>query len=54
MLNSFVYIKPIKRFKYRSDMVELGSFSDSTSNRIKNKLKMVCLSGREIEYRDLQ
>ena len=30
-------------------MVKLGSFSDGTSSRIKNKLQTICLSGREIE-----
>ena len=49
ILNSFIYIEPIKRFEYRSDMVKLGSFSDGTSSRIQNKLKTVCLSGKEIE-----
>ena len=49
ILNSFIYIEPMKRFKYRSDLVKLGSFSDGTSSRIKNKLKKICLSGREIE-----
>ena len=33
----------MKRFKYRSDMVKLGSFSDGTSSRIENKLKAICL-----------
>ena len=32
-------------------MVKLGSFSDGTSSRIKNKLKTICLSGREIEQK---
>ena len=27
----------------------IGSFSDGTSSRIKNKLKTICLSEREIE-----
>ena len=37
----------MKRFKY---MVKLGSFSDGTSSRIKNKLKTICLSEGEIEW----
>ena len=37
ILNSFIYIEPMKKFKYRSDMVKLGSFSDGTSSRLKNK-----------------
>ena len=49
ILNSFIYIEPMKIFKHRSGMVELESFSESTSSRIKNKLKTVCLSGKEIE-----
>ena len=48
-VNSFIHIQPMKRFKYRSDMVKLGSFSDGTSSRIENKLQTICLSGREIE-----
>ena len=40
----------MKRFKYRSDMLKLGSLSDSTS-RICKKLKTMCLSGREIEWK---
>jgi hypothetical protein len=49
ILNSFIYIEPMKRFKYGSDIVELGSFNDSTSSRVKNKLKTIYLSGWEIE-----
>ena len=49
ILNSFIYIEPMTRFKYRSDEVKLVSFSDGTSSRIKNKLKTICLSGWEIE-----
>ena len=41
----------MKRFKYRSDMVQLGSYGGGTSSRIKNKLKTICLSGREIELK---
>ena len=32
-------------------MVKLGSFSDGTSTRIENKLKTVCVSGREIVWK---
>ena len=39
--NSFIYIEPMKRFKCRSDVVELVGFSDSTSSRIENNLKTV-------------
>ena len=45
VLNSFTYIKAMKIFKYRNDMMEFSSFSDSTSCIIKIKLKTTCLSG---------
>ena len=32
-------------------MVKLGSYSDGTSSRIKNKMKTICLSGREIKQK---
>ena len=32
-------------------MVKLGSFSDGTSSRIKNKLETICSSGREIKWK---
>ena len=30
----FIHIEPMKRFKYRSEMVKLMSFNDDTSSRI--------------------
>ena len=50
LLKSLHWLNINERIQYRSDMVELRSFSDSTSSRIKNKLKTVCLSSREIDY----
>ena len=40
----------MKRFKYGSDMVKLRSCCDSTS-RVSKKLKTMCLSGWEIEWK---
>jgi hypothetical protein len=39
----------MKRFEYGSDMMKLWSFCDSTSSRVKNKLKTICWSGGGIE-----
>ena len=36
LYTEFFHSKPIKRFMYRSDMVELVSFSDRSSSQIKN------------------
>ena len=45
----FIYIKSMKRFEYASDVVKLGSFSDITSSRFKNKVQTMCLGGGQIE-----
>ena len=50
ILNSFIYIEPLKRFKYGSDIVELKSFSDCTSSRVENKLNTICLNGWERQF----
>ena len=34
-----------------SDVMELGSFGDGTSGRVKNKLQTICLSGGKIEQK---
>ena len=31
--------------------MEIGSFGDSTSGRVKDKLETLCLSGRKIEQK---
>ena len=50
-MNSFIYIKPMKRFKYGSDVMKLRSFSDGTSGRIENKLKTIYFSVWKIEQK---
>ena len=49
ILNSLIYCEPMKRFQNRSDVMKFWSSSDGTGSRIKNKLKTVELSSREIE-----
>ena len=49
ILNSLIYCEPMKRFQNRSDVMKFWSSSDGTGSRIKNKLKTIELSSREIE-----
>lgn len=51
VLNSLIEFKPVKRFENRSDVVEFGSFGDSSCSGIKNQLKTVGLSSRKVEQK---
>jgi len=39
----------MERFKNGGDVMKFRSFGESTSSRIKDELKMISWSGREIE-----
>jgi len=41
-----IYIEPVERFKNRSNVMKFRSFGDSTSSRVKDKLKTICLCSR--------
>jgi len=36
-----IYLEPVERFKNRSNVMKFRSFGDSTSNRVKDKLKTI-------------
>jgi len=40
VFDSFIYLKPVERFKNRSKVMKFRSFGDSTSSRVKEKLKI--------------
>jgi len=41
VFDSLIYLEPVERFKKRSSVVKFRSFGDSTSSRVKDKLKMI-------------
>jgi len=43
-----IYLEPVERFKNRSYVMKFWSFGDSTSSRVKDKLKTIrlCRVGR--------
>jgi len=40
-VDSLIYLEPVERFKNRSNVMKLRSFDDSTSRRVKDKLKTI-------------
>jgi hypothetical protein len=48
-MNAFSDFKPVKRFHNKSYIMKFWSICDSTSSRIKNKLKTIKLIGRKVE-----
>jgi len=43
VFDSLIYLEPVERFKNRSNVMKFRSFDDSTSNRVKDKLKTIRL-----------
>jgi len=43
VFDSLIYLEPMERFKNRSNVMKFMSFGDSTSNRVKDKLKTIRL-----------
>jgi len=43
VVDSLIYLEPVERFKTRSKMKKFRSFGDSTSSRVKDKLKTIRL-----------
>jgi len=43
ILNTFIYLKPVKRFKNRSGVSEFWSFGDSTSKGVLDLLETIYL-----------
>jgi len=41
VFDSAIYLEPVKRFKNRSNVMKFRSFGDSTSSRVKDKLKTI-------------
>jgi len=46
VFDSVIYLEPVKRFKNRNNVIQFSSFGDSTSSRVKDKLKMIRLCSR--------
>jgi len=40
-IDSLIYLEPVERFKNRSNVMKCRSFGDSTSSRVKDKLKKI-------------
>jgi hypothetical protein len=51
VMNSLIYFKPMKWFKNWSNVMKPGGFGDSTSSRVKYKLKTICRRCRKIEQK---
>jgi len=45
VFDSLIYLEPVERFKNRSNVMKFRSFGDSTSSRVKDKLKTI-VAGR--------
>jgi len=43
VFDSLIYLKPVERFKIRSNVMKFRSFGDSTSSRIMDKLETIIL-----------
>jgi len=41
VFDSLIYLEPVERFENMSNMITLRSFGDSTSSRVKDKLKTI-------------
>jgi len=46
VFDSLIYFEPVERFKNRSNVMKFRSFGDSTSSRVKEKLKTIRLCSR--------
>jgi len=46
VFDSLIYLEPVERFKNRSNVMKFRSSSDSTSSRVKDKLKTIRLCSR--------
>jgi len=46
VFDSLFYLKPVERFRNRSNVMKFRSFGDSTSRRVKDKLKTIRLCDR--------
>jgi len=46
VFDSLIYLKPVERFQKRSNVMKFRCFGDSTSSRVKDKLKMIRLCSR--------
>jgi len=46
VFDSLIYLEPVERFKSRSNVMKFRSFGDTTSSRVKDKLKTIRLCSR--------
>jgi len=46
VFDSLIYLEPVEIFKNRSNVMKFRSLGDSTSSRVKDKLKTICLCSR--------
>jgi len=44
--DSLIYLEPVEKFKNKSNVMTFRSFGDSTSSRVKDKLKSIRLCSR--------
>jgi len=49
VFDSLIYLETVERFKNMSNVMKFRSFGDSTSSRVKDKLKTIRLCSRWIE-----
>jgi len=54
VFDSLIYLEPVERFKNRSNVMKFRSFSDSTSSRVKDKLKTILCVADRLSRRELQ
>jgi len=46
VFDSLIFLEPVERLKNRSNVMKFKSFGDSTSSRVKDKLKTIRLCSR--------
>jgi len=46
VFDSLIYLESVERFMNRSNVIQFRSFGDSTSSRVKDKLKTIRLCSR--------
>jgi len=46
VIDSLIYLEPVEGFKNRSNVMKFRSVGDSTSSRVKDKLKTIRLCSR--------
>jgi len=49
VFNSLIYLEPVERFKNRSNVIKFRSFGDSTTSRVKDKLKTIRLCSTQVD-----